>query len=84
MMAVYKARLAHTTKPTVAAAGYEKTLSYAMKNKGDIKIGKALFNRQGCISCHAVSNAGIQKGFRYQKQPRIKKNAEDCCFNQCI
>ncbi|MCM8534060.1 MAG: hypothetical protein NE330_23055 [Lentisphaeraceae bacterium] len=46
----------------VMTAGMDKAAEYAMKNKGDIKLGKALFDRQGCITCHAVNNAAIQKG----------------------
>lgn len=46
----------------ITSVGMEKAASYALQNKGDIVLGQKLFNRQGCIACHAVSNAGLQKG----------------------
>jgi putative heme-binding domain-containing protein len=44
------------------ATAMDKAADYAQQNKGDIELGKKLFNRQGCIACHAISNAGLQKG----------------------
>jgi len=34
----------------------------AMEGKGDGANGAALFNRQGCIACHAVDQKAVQKG----------------------
>ena len=49
-------------KSPMVAVDLKKAKEYALKNKGDVKLGKALFNKQGCIACHAVNNAAIQKG----------------------
>lgn len=59
---MHAARKAHSDKTQVMVAGMNKAAEYALKNKGDIKLGEALFNKVGCITCHAVNNSGIQKG----------------------
>ena len=59
---MHTARKAHTAKTQVAVAGMDKAAEFALKNKGDIKLGKTLFNKQGCITCHAINNSAIQKG----------------------
>jgi putative heme-binding domain-containing protein len=46
----------------LVSAGMDKAKAHALKNKGDVNLGKALFNKQGCVTCHAVSNVAIQKG----------------------
>ena len=46
----------------MAQAGIKKATEYTLKNKGDVLLGKKLFNKQGCITCHAVSTKARQKG----------------------
>ncbi|WDE99233.1 c-type cytochrome [Lentisphaera profundi] len=46
----------------LTTAGLEGAAKYAMSNKGDSVLGSKLFNKQGCIACHAVNNAALQKG----------------------
>ena len=36
--------------------------AFAMNNKGDVATGERLFVSQGCIACHAVDPAAVQKG----------------------
>ena len=43
-------------------AAFDKAPEFALKNKGDIALGEKLFNKLGCIACHAVNNEGLQKG----------------------
>jgi putative heme-binding domain-containing protein len=59
---MHKARTAHAVKTPIMTAGVDKAAAYALKNKGDVALGKKLFDRQGCITCHAVNNSGLQKG----------------------
>ena len=59
---MHERRKSYAKSPMLAAAGLEKAKEHALKNKGDAILGKALFNKQGCIACHAVNNAAIQKG----------------------
>ncbi len=40
----------------------EEVTAHAMKNKGDVAAGERLYVSQGCIACHAVDRAAIQKG----------------------
>ena len=46
----------------LTSVGLEGAAKYALENKGDLSLGEKLFNKQGCITCHAVNNAAIQKG----------------------
>ena len=59
---MHERRKSYIDNPMLAAAGLEKAREHALKSKGDVNLGKALFNKQGCIVCHAVNNAAIQKG----------------------
>ncbi len=40
----------------------EEVTAHVMKNKGDVAAGERLYVSQGCIACHAVDRAAIQKG----------------------
>ena len=62
VMDMHERKKSYAKSPMLSTAGMEKAKQHALKNKGDIELGKALFNRQGCIACHAVNNAAIQKG----------------------
>jgi len=62
VMDMHQRRKSYSTSPMLTTAGLEKAKQHALKNKGDVALGKALFNKQGCIACHAVNNAAIQKG----------------------
>jgi putative heme-binding domain-containing protein len=46
----------------VAEMKPEEAKAYAMKNQGDRAIGERLYVTQGCIACHAVDAAAVQKG----------------------
>lgn len=59
---MHERRKSYANSPMLAAAGMAKAKEHALKNKGDIELGKTLFNKQGCIVCHAVNNAAVQKG----------------------
>jgi mono/diheme cytochrome c family protein len=48
-----------TVKPTGAAPIYKlpyaEVLAVAQKEKGDVKLGRELYTRQGCVACHTIS-----------------------------
>ena len=46
----------------VAEFSNQEVLDFAMKNKGDVDLGKRLYTAQGCIACHSVDPAADQKG----------------------
>lgn len=46
----------------VAEMKPEEVTDYALKNKGDPATGARLYVAQGCIACHAVDAAAVQKG----------------------
>jgi putative heme-binding domain-containing protein len=48
--------------PKLASIAFESVLAAALKQKGDPKRGERLFQRQGCIACHAVTSGEIPKG----------------------
>ena len=66
IMALYEAKLKVDKDPlkglSVTQAGMDKAAAYALEHKGDVALGAKLFNRQSCITCHAVNNAAQQKG----------------------
>jgi len=41
---------------------YEAVVAAAKKDRGDAKLGKELFTRQGCIACHTTSAEETPKG----------------------
>ncbi len=49
-------------KITLAKLGYDKVLAQVGGAKGDVKLGKELFTKQGCVACHTVSQAEPLKG----------------------
>jgi len=55
------AKPAKGPKP-IAATAYEVVLAATLADKGDPALGTQLFERQGCVNCHAVSKAGPLKG----------------------
>ena len=65
---MHAARKAHSDKTQVMVAGMNKAAEYALKNKTDNKLGEALFNKVGCITCHAVNNSGIQKDHLWEQR----------------
>ena len=40
----------------------EEASAHALKTKGDVENGKRLYVSQGCIACHAIDPAAVQKG----------------------
>jgi putative heme-binding domain-containing protein len=46
----------------VAEATNPEVLEFAMNHQGDVGVGKRLFTAQGCIACHSVDPAAVQKG----------------------
>jgi putative heme-binding domain-containing protein len=46
----------------IAQLKAEDVMKLAMSFKGDPKRGQELYTRQGCIACHAVDQAAVQKG----------------------
>ncbi|MGJ8696413.1 MAG: DUF7133 domain-containing protein [Verrucomicrobiaceae bacterium] len=46
----------------VAELPADEVMKLAMVKKGDPKNGEELYNRQGCIACHAVDQEAVQKG----------------------
>ena len=46
----------------IALLKAEDVTKMVMAGKGDAKRGKELYTRQGCIACHAVDQAAVQKG----------------------
>ncbi|MFC7338822.1 heme-binding domain-containing protein [Haloferula chungangensis] len=46
----------------VAELDAAEVMKAAMEGKGDVANGATLFNRQGCIACHAIDQAAVQKG----------------------
>lgn len=59
---MHKKKQSYASSPAMVTAGIAGAKEYALKNKGDAALGKILFNKQGCIACHAVNNAAVQKG----------------------
>ena len=53
--------LASSEGRKVAEMDAKDVLQAAMEGKGDPVRGKELFTRQGCIACHAVDQAAVQK-----------------------
>ena len=48
--------------PTIASIPFESVLAGATTQKGDPKLGERLFQRQGCVACHAVAAGEAPKG----------------------
>ncbi len=48
--------------PVVGKLKSEEVIAAVMKTKGDVDLGKQLFTRQSCVTCHAVSLEEPQKG----------------------
>jgi putative heme-binding domain-containing protein len=46
----------------VAEMKPEDVTRHAMENKGDIAAGERIYVSQGCIACHAIDPAEVQKG----------------------
>lgn len=46
----------------IAATPYDAVLAAALKDPGDVDLGGQLFERQGCVNCHAVAKSGPIKG----------------------
>jgi putative heme-binding domain-containing protein len=46
----------------VAGMDTKDVLKAAMESTGDPGRGRELFTRQGCVACHAVEQAAVQKG----------------------
>jgi len=46
----------------IAALTYEAVLASTLADKGDAGLGSHLFERQGCVNCHAVIKTGPIKG----------------------
>ena len=54
--------LASTEGQKIAEMKPEEVMKVAMERKGDPERGKVLFSQQGCMACHAVDQAAVQKG----------------------
>ncbi|MEO5711917.1 MAG: c-type cytochrome [Luteolibacter sp.] len=48
--------------PVVGTLKPEQVIAAVMETKGDVDLGKQLFTRQSCVTCHAVSLEEPQKG----------------------
>ncbi len=48
--------------PKIASLPYESVVSTAVKEKGDTRRGERLFQRQGCVACHAVAAGEPARG----------------------
>ena len=46
----------------IANLGYEDVMKGALDAKGDAKLGKELFTRQGCVACHTIAKDAPPKG----------------------
>jgi putative heme-binding domain-containing protein len=53
---------ANSSGPKIAALKFEDVLDEAIKQPGDAARGAQLFARQGCVSCHTVSQNEALKG----------------------
>lgn len=47
---------------TIEQTGYDKTLAFAIKAKGNVEKGKEIFTRVGCIGCHTTTPNEPPKG----------------------
>lgn len=56
------AKVAAESGKKVAELSPEEATKIAMEKTGDAVRGKDLFNRQGCIACHAIDQTAVQKG----------------------
>ncbi|MCM8529770.1 MAG: hypothetical protein NE330_01300 [Lentisphaeraceae bacterium] len=59
---LHEKRKVYSNSPKLTEVGLKKAKEYALINKGDVELGEVLYNKQGCITCHAVNNSGVQKG----------------------
>ena len=50
------------TPRAIASTPYESVLAAALADPGDVALGTRLFERQGCVNCHAVAKSGPIKG----------------------
>ncbi|MGB0582327.1 MAG: c-type cytochrome, partial [Limisphaerales bacterium] len=62
MAAILNAAKAKTIGKPIAELPLPEVFEAAMKSTGDAALGKELYARQACASCHAVSLSEIQKG----------------------
>jgi putative membrane-bound dehydrogenase-like protein len=46
----------------IAATPYDQVLAAVLKDKGDAALGATLFEKQGCVNCHAVAKGQPIKG----------------------
>ena len=46
----------------IAATPYDQVLAAVLKDKGDAALGAALFEKQGCVNCHAIAKGQPIKG----------------------
>jgi len=46
----------------IAATAYDLVLTVTLADPGDVALGTQLFERQGCVNCHAVAKSGPIKG----------------------
>jgi putative heme-binding domain-containing protein len=66
---IHAATAAKNAGSLAAAAGrkvgemtHEDVTRHAMENQGDIAAGERIYVSQGCLACHAVDQAAVQKG----------------------
>ena len=55
------ARPGKAGKP-IAATPYDVVRAAALADPGDVALGTQLFERQGCVNCHAITKSGPIKG----------------------
>jgi len=48
--------------PVIGTLKPEEIIPRVMKEKGEAGVGERMFNRQGCMTCHAVDKDEVQKG----------------------
>jgi putative heme-binding domain-containing protein len=48
--------------PLVSTLKPEEVIAAIVKTKGDVEVGKQMFTRQTCVTCHATSLEEVQKG----------------------
>ena len=52
----------NNTEPLIDTLKYEQVVAAASKDKGDVKRGRELFTKQGCVACHTTSAEETPKG----------------------
>lgn len=52
----------HNTEPLIEALKFEQVVARTAQDKGDVKRGRELFAKQGCVACHTMNAEETPKG----------------------